>query len=138
MTFQGFTHDAPRGFVREENTVATLKGGRRMKVKIYHALFGTERKICRTPVEANDWLDSRRVAWREKTSKVNTRKGVLAACNVASARLASAMTEAGHALTPEQIKAVQLAMDALSDAVRRRPPVVKGACAPLSLRCLGG
>lgn len=112
----GFTHNTPRGFVREENTVATLKGGRRVKVKIYHALFGTERKICRTPVEANDWLDSRRVAWRERDGKLNVRKGILAACNVASNRLASAMTEGSAALTAEQIKKIQAAMEALSDA----------------------
>jgi len=114
--FTGFTHNQPRGFVREENTVATLKGGRRVKVKIYHALFGTERKICRTQVEANDWLDSRRVSWRDRDGKLNARKGVLAACNVASNRLAAAMTEGSHALTAEQIKKIQAAMEALSDA----------------------
>jgi len=108
--------NAPSGFVRMEQTVGTLPTGKRVKMTIFHALYGTERKICTTNDQAQEWVAKRRKEWADTAAKRNAVIKAQAAARVASARLTAAAIESSWALTSGQMALVQRALAAITDA----------------------
>lgn len=113
-TFAGI-ENAPKGFIRVENTTGSLESGRRVKVTIYHALFCSERKACTTNEQATRWIEKRRAVWAKTTGKINAVCSMRCTAKAAVTRISDTLSRTQSVLSEEQLAAVGRALAVLKE-----------------------